>query len=220
MKRVLVSVEGQAEETFVQEILRKYLWTLNVDIQPIIIATSRVKGNKFKGGVVSYGKVRHEVLRLLHTANIEAVTTLYDLYHLPTDFPGYGTRPVGSGHLKAKHLEQAFEQDIRSPRFRAQLQVHEFEAFLFVNPERTATLFPDFDHAASIRKIRQNFLTPEDINDSPQTAPSKRIQTLYSKYDKNVDGILAVLEVGLDELRAECPHFREWLEWLESFGES
>lgn len=220
MKRVLVSVEGPTEETFVLEVLRKHLLARNVYIQPVIVSTIRVKqGNKFKGGIQHYAKARREVLQLLRDTNVVAVTTLYDLYHLPTDFPGYDTRPPGSGHLKAKHLEQAFEQDIRSPRFRAQLQVYEFEAFLFVNPERTAALFPESDQSNKIREIRETFSTPEDINDGPNTAPAKRIKALYPKYDKELYGTLAVLEVGLDELRAECPHFRIWLEWLESFGE-
>lgn len=219
MKQVLVSVEGQTEETFVREVLSRHLWARNVAIQPVIVSTKRVKqGNKFKGGLLSYDQARNEVQRLLNNTSVVAVTTLYDLYHLPTDFPGYSTRPTGSGQTKAVHLEQAFQQNISSPRFHPYLQVHEFEAFLFVNPERTAALFPERDLSNQIRTIRQAFPTPEDINDNPLTAPSKRILALYPKYDKPLYGTLAVLEVGLDALRAECPHFRTWLEWLESLG--
>jgi len=34
-------------------------------------------------------------------------------------------------------------------------------------------------------------------------------------YEKPLLGILAVLEIGLDAIRRECPHFREWLARLE-----
>ena len=219
MKRVLVSVEGQTEETFVREVLRRHLWERNVDLQPVIVSTKRVKrGNKFKGGLVSYAQAQDEVNRLLRDSDVVAVTTLYDLYRLPTDFPGQDTRPVGSGRAKALHLEKAFKKDIHSARFYPHLQVYEFEALLFVDPVRTAALFPEQDLSAELSEIRQNFPTPEDINDHPQTAPSKRLLDLFPQYDKPLYGALAVLDVGLEAIRAECPHFREWIEWLESLG--
>ena len=49
----------------------------------------------------------------------------------------------------------------------------------------------------------------------PQTAPSKRIESLVPGYKKPVLGTLAVLEIGLEAIRSECPHFRGWLERLE-----
>jgi len=219
MNRVLVSAEGQTEETFVREVLRKHLWNFNVDLNPVVITTHRVKqGLKFKGGVLSYGQTQNEVMRLLRDTNAVAVTTLYDLYHLPKDFPGQDTRPTSNGRDKALHLEQAFQQEINSPRFHPHLQVHEFEAFLFVEPIRTAELFPERDLTNEIQRIREKFPTPEDINDNPQTAPSKRILELYPKYEKPLYGTLAVLEIGLDLIRAECPHFDSWVTWLEGLG--
>ncbi|MBK9927834.1 MAG: DUF4276 family protein [Anaerolineales bacterium] len=219
MNRVLVSAEGQTEETFVREVLRKHLWNFNVDLNPVVITTHRVKqGQKFKGGVLSYEQTKNEVMRLLRDTNVVAVTTLYDLYHLPKNFPGQDTRPKSNGRDKALHLEQAFQQDINSPRFYPHLQVHEFEAFLFVEPVRTAELFPERDLTNEIQRIRDGFPTPEDINDNPQTAPSKRIIELYPKYEKPLYGTLAVLGIGLDLIRAECPHFDSWLTWLEGLG--
>lgn len=219
MNRVLVSAEGQTEETFVREVLRKHLWNFNVDLNPVVITTHRVKqGLKFKGGVLSYGQTRNEVMRLLQDTNAVAITTLYDLYHLPMDFPGQNTRPASNGRDKALHLEQAFQQDINSLRFHPHLQVHEFEAFLFVAPIRTAELFPERDFTNEIQRIREEFPTPEDINDNPQTAPSKRILELYPNYEKPLYGTLAVLQIGLDLIRGECPHFNSWLTWLEGLG--
>lgn len=220
MNRVLVSVEGQTEETFAREVLRKHLWNFNVDLQPVVITTRRVKqGKNFKGGALSYARTRKEIIRLLNDRNAVAVTTMYDLYQLPTDFPGQDSCPSGDGQAKALHLENAFQHDVGSKRFRPYLQVHEFEAFLFVDPTRTANTFagrPDL--AEELRKIREKFPTPEDINNNPATAPSKRILSLYPRYEKPLYGVLATLEIGLDAIRAECPHFNEWLIWLESLG--
>jgi len=219
MNRVLASVEGQTEEAFIKEVLQRYLWNFHVDLQPVIITTKRTKqGLKFKGGLFSYEQVRKEIQRLLNDTDVVAVTTMYDLYNLPNDFPSYATLPAASGQAKAIHLEQAFQRAIASPRFRAYLQVHEFEALLFADPERTASLFPEQDLEDRIRHIRQLFPTPEDINDNPENTPSKRILALYPQYDKVFYGSLATLDVGPEVLKAECPHFRDWLVWLESLG--
>ena len=174
---------------------------------------------KFKGGVLTFGQACKEVTRLLNDSNAVAITTMYDLYHLPKDFPGQATCPAGDGRAKAIHLENAFQQDIGSPRLRPYLQVHEFESFLFVNPARTASLMTGGnDLAMQLQAIRQGFPTPEDIDDAPATAPSKRILSLYPRYEKPLDGPIIALEVGLDAIRAECPHFGDWVTWLEGLG--
>ena len=66
-----------------------------------------------------------------------------------------------------------------------------------------------------MQAIRDAFESPEDINDSPLTAPSKRIEELYPGYQKTLHGPLALLEIGLPALRRECRHFGGWLTRLE-----
>lgn len=34
--------------------------------------------------------------------------------------------------------------------------------------------------------------------------------------DKDFDGPLVTLTLGLDRLREHCPHFGEWITWLEN----
>jgi len=219
MNRVLISVEGQTEETFVREILAAYLWELNVDPNPVIVSTKKVKqGNKFKGGLTSYARVRNEISRLITDTNAVAITTMYDLYKLPTDFPGYSTRPAGDCFTKATHLENEFQHEISHPRFKPYLQVHEFEALLFVNPEITARMFPEANKVRELFEIKRGFNSPEEINDGETTAPSKRILQLFPNYDKPLYGSLIAIEVGLENIRAECQHFNEWLTWLEGLG--
>jgi hypothetical protein len=63
----------------------------------------------------------------------------------------------------------------------------------------------------SLQGIRDQFETPEDINDSPLTAPSKRVELLIPGYQKPLSGTLAALEVGIEAILAECPNFRRWI---------
>ena len=67
-------------------------------------------------------------------------------------------------------------------------------------------------------QIRQQFETPEHINDNSTTAPSKRIEALILKYNKVLHGPLVAGETGLDSMRNECPRFNEWLSRLESLA--
>jgi len=219
MKRILISVEGQTEETFVRDVLAPHLESFKVYPTSVIISTGTMRqGNKYRGGGASYGKVKNEVVRLLKDTHAVAISTMYDLYKLPTDFPGFAARPTGDCFQKAAYLESKFREEIADPRFRPYLQVHEFEAFLFVNPEITARVFSKDDKLKELARIKSGFNSPEEINDGVTTAPSKRILSLFPNYEKPLYGALVVVKVGLDAIRAECPHFNEWLTWLEGLG--
>jgi len=144
---------------------------------------------------------------------------MYDLYKLPTNFPGYSTRPDGDCYAKVAYLESEFQKEISHARFRPYLQVHEFEALLFVSPEITARMFPEVNKLPDLVAIRSEFNSPEEINDGYTTAPSKRILRLFPNYEKPLYGALVAIDTGLDRIRAECRHFNEWLIWLEGLGE-
>jgi hypothetical protein len=94
--------------------------------------------------------------------------------------------------------------------------MHEFEGLLFSDCAAFSRGIGRPDLEAPLRAIRQQFATPEEINDSPDTAPSKRVEALLPAYQKPLLGVLAVLEIGLLHIRAECPHFDAWLKQLES----
>jgi hypothetical protein len=73
---------------------------------------------------------------------------------------------------------------------------------------------PDLE--LGLQAIRDQLHTPEEINDSPDTAPSKRVLDLLPEYEKPLFGTLAVLEIGLARIRTESPHFDNWLKKLET----
>lgn len=95
--------------------------------------------------------------------------------------------------------------------------MHEFEALLFSDPKVLATGLESVEES-SIQQIRGQFAGPEEINDSQQTAPSKRIARLDRSYQKVNDGVSIAMKIGLDLMRAECPHFNQWIGKLEALA--
>ena len=100
-------------------------------------------------------------------------------------------------------------------RFIPFVMMHEFEALLFSDCERFAIGIDRPELADSFQEIRDAFPSPEAIDDSPVTAPSKQIEALVPGYEKPLLGALAALEIGLETMRAECPHFDCWISRLE-----
>ena len=95
------------------------------------------------------------------------------------------------------------------------VQMHEFEGLLFSDPQALAASINKVRLSPKFTEIREQFSPPEDINDSPMSAPSKRITDLYSQYEKPTAGSIAALEIGLPKIRNECPLFDKWLTHLE-----
>lgn len=56
---------------------------------------------------------------------------------------------------------------------------------------------------------------PEDINNKPETAPSSRLMSAVTGYDKVVYGSLLAEETGLSMIRSRCPLFNSWIERIE-----
>ena len=96
-------------------------------------------------------------------------------------------------------------------RFVPCVMMHEFEAMLFSDCDALANAVDEPDSAAELRSILGQFAGPEHINDSKETAPSKRILDLFPSYNKLLHGNRAVNMIGLDRIRDECPHFSDWL---------
>ncbi len=219
MNRIFILVEGQTEETFVRNTLSPHLNSKEFYVTPILVNTKIVKsGLNFKGGVVSYGKVRNDILRLLKDTNVTLVTTFFDFYGLPSDFPNYSAMPSSSCYSQVAHLESAIEKDINDPRFLPYLALHEFEAMLFVAPDKIVSAFPGTNKNKDLHAIKNSFASPEEINNNPDTAPSKRITKLFTEYRKTFHGPLVTNQIGLDQIRNQCPHFNQWLEKLENLS--
>ena len=94
--------------------------------------------------------------------------------------------------------------------------MHEFEAMLFSDCGMFSEVIGRPDLAEIFQRVRDSFATPEEINDSPETAPSKRIIGSLPSYQKPLLGVAGASEIGLPAIRLQCPHFDDWLVRLES----
>jgi hypothetical protein len=112
---------------------------------------------------------------------------------------------------------QGWRKHIGDRRFRPFLALHEYEAWLFSDGESLPTVIDAAEEAAqAFARLCASFANPEDIDDGPDTAPSKRIMGIFPSYRKALHGPLVVEWITLDRIRARCPHFGAWLEWLET----
>ena len=219
-KRALVLVEGQTEERFVKDVLAPALVQRNLDLRPTVLVTKRVKnGPNFKGGVTKFAKFEADVRRLLHDSGNALVTTLLDSYGLPGDFPGMATRPASSPLQRVRYVESAVSRYFKNPKnFLPFFALHEFEAWLFASREELPKALARTEKQPQFAAIRDSVVTPEDINERSEWAPSKRIAKLFPGYRKTLHGPTVAGRIGLERIRAECAHFDWWLGQLEAYA--
>jgi len=219
MIRLHFLVEGATERTFVDELLKPELSRLNIFPDACCVQTGRKQGKIYKGGITSYLKLKKDLQRWLKQDKHQEArfTTMVDFYALPNDFPGYEkSRKQKSTQKRIEILESHFQADIGDARFIAYIQQHEFEALLFSEPTQFATVYPNKEsEILKLVSIRSEFPSAQDINEN--LAPSKRIQAIFPDYAKfkPTVGPLVAMEIGLTKIRAENPHFDEWLKKLE-----
>lgn len=227
MTRLLVHVEGQTEEDFVKEVLVPQLAGFGFSsVSARLVGNPRQRDRR--GGIRAWPEVRKEILNHLREDGECLASTMVDYYALPQAgskaWPGRAAAAGLAFAEKATTVQQALLDDVchqmgnsfNPNRFIPYVMIHEFEALLFSDCGAFAHAIGYPNLAPSFQAIRDDFECPEEINDSPVTAPAKRIEKLVPGYQKPFHGVLAVLEIGLPIIRSECPNFRGWLERLET----
>ena len=221
MTRLLILAEGQSEEIFARRTLIPHLFAFGVHASVTVLRTRRVmSGGGFRGGVSSYAKIRKNVNELLSDRNAR-VTTLLDFYGLPNDFPARSetvAMPGLNARNKAVRLQEAFASDIGHSHFIPFLALHEFEAWLFSNPQTVADHFGNPALKGMFANVVNQAGAPEDINNDPATHPSARVEQLIPNFKKTSDGPTILHKATLAGIRAVCPHFGDWLGALEGLG--
>ena len=223
MPRILVHVEGQTEERFVNAILAPHLYDIGyTNVSARLLGNARQRSQR--GGIRPWDTVRTDILNHLKNDQTALVTTMVDYYGLPNTWPGRNrARLENTLMARGDAVEQAILDDLASSRdaafdrrsFVPYVVMHEFEGLLFSDPIGFARGIGRPDLSSELQAIRGEFSTPEDINDSSETAPSKRIKELYKGYQKPLMGVLGAEEIGLAAIRRECPLFDRWIENLE-----
>ena len=226
--RALIHVEGETEETFVNEVLAPHLRNHGVSVAARLLGNARKRNRR--GGIQRWQASRRDIIRHLRQDPSCCCTTFVDYYGLPKTganrWPGRSEADSLEFSLKAETVESAvfadvsseFEGNLSPERFIPFVVIHEFEGLLFSDCDRFAEGIGRVDLTPEFKRIRDQFGSPEEINDSQTTAPSKRIRRLVRGYQKPLYGTLAALEIGLDAIRGECPHLNEWLGKMEALS--
>ena len=210
---VCIVCEGQTEVEFVKSCLAPYLLLSRVLAFPSLL---QAPSGNHRGGRVTVERLVKFMSHQYHLT--DRITTLVDFY-------GFQGR---DGRSRAQ-----LEADIRAgvagsttgydQRFvLPYVQMYEFEGLLFANPQAFEWVEDGWndDTKLALEAVTQAFTTPEEINNSRETAPSKRILSIFPEgtYSKTEHGPLIAESVGIDAIRAKCPAFSEWVGKLQAWG--
>lgn len=221
MTTVHVICEGLTEMRFVNGSLVGVFAEKGIYLHAPLIGSPGHKGGNF-----TFDRLAARVEKLLLGNKSAYCTTLFDFYGLPHQFPGK-QEALGKNGIqnKAECLYKALNDEMAkvlgteaAARFFPYVQMHEFEGLLFSDPAALAQGMGKPSLEPHLRAIRDGFDTPENINNSPFEAPSKRILGLHSRYQKVVDGMAAANGIGLAVIRQECRLFDGWLNHIEALA--
>ncbi|BDB69045.1 hypothetical protein Cthiooxydans_14570 [Comamonas thiooxydans] len=213
MIRVCIVCEGQTEVEFVKSCLAPYL--LNDDVQAFPSLLRSPSGNH-RGGRVT---VERLVKFISHQYNqTDRITTLVDFYGFQ-DSNGR-SRAQLEHDIRAGVASSTTGYDARYVL--PYVQMYEFEGLLFTEPSAFEWVEDGWNEQShmALTQVRQAFASPEDINNSRETAPSKRILSIFESgtYSKTEHGPLIAEAIGVDAIREQCPQFDAWLTQLQAWG--
>lgn len=208
MVRVNVVCEGGSEELFIKRVLREHFYSFGIYLEPHLI-------KKSGGGITRYGAFTKEVSNLCKSDTTAKVTTFIDYYRLGSTYEKIET---GDIITRVRAVEDFIKLGVPETNFIVNVMMHEFEALLFSDPKKFESYF-DSKAIEKLLKISNDYETPEHINDSDETKPSKRIEKIYGKkFPKTTIGVNIAKKIGLVKMREECSHFNGWIEMLEGLG--
>lgn len=210
MKRLIIIVEGQTEEEFVNQVLAPHFRTKDIlSVASIKIATSSTS----KGGFVNYQHLKNDVLKRIREKDV-IISTFVDYFRIPTSIPDYSAcQSKRNVDERITCLERAIATDINFPNFIPYIQKHEFEALLFSSSLGFENLY-DGDVISKTTSVIAEYQNPEDINSRPEFSPSKRLISIMGSYEKVFEGNMIALEVGINTMLEKCPRFKNWVDKL------
>ena len=225
-KRIYIVCEGQSENQFVKSVLRPWFFEKtdhHCQLLPYTVITSTDKraGRVYRGGIGTYKKVRNDLVKCMSYGC--PVSSMIDLFRLPMDFPGQEEAKYITDSIKrVEMLEAKMKEDLMSsqPFFRADfllpyISLHEFETLFYCDLNALKYEYVEQFEQERIDQLISEVsgMEPEEINQGPETAPSKRLLNALH-YEKGSAVVYPLQEIGIDLMMQKCPHFKGWVEGL------
>lgn len=221
MIRVNVVAEGKTEMKFAKELLNQFFCGKPIiDARCVLTSRNNRSNYEHRGGLVNYKHAKNDILNWLKEDRSAYVTTMFDFYELPHNFPGY--EDIKSCHTpleRVEYLELKMKEDIEadladsvSNRFIPYIQLHEFEALLYADLSLLEDDYLNADDIGAIRRLRKETADtpPEEINNGAETAPSKRLLKAIH-YEKGATPVAWLEKITIDKVASCCPHFSDWI---------
>ncbi|TFF37472.1 DUF4276 family protein [Mucilaginibacter psychrotolerans] len=208
MKRLVFLVEGDTEVIFINQHVIPYLYKdgfKNAMHAQKIITNRQL--NK-KGGNISYEYLKNDIGRILAQGNV-IITTFLDFFRLPNNFPGYSNNANDISIIENMILEEF--GDLIIPY----IQKHEMEALMYSGMDGFKIVVDDEKKLSRLQEIINKYENPEEINTSPQGAPSKRLIEIF-KYDKVLEAEMILEALGIEVIIQKCPGLSAWLQKLKA----
>lgn len=213
MKRLIIVCEGLTEQEFCLEVLGVELAKRDVYVEAPLIKHSH-------GGIVAWEIIKRQILKHLQEGDA-FVSMLVDYYGIKDQFsfPGWEeSKGIADKTERIHFLADKMAEDIPEQyryRFIPYIQLHEFEGLLFSDVNAFLNSFDTSEiNYEALLEAAKDFENPEMINNSPATAPSKRLIEAIPDYNKVIFGNCVAMDIGLKKIREKCPLFNEWVEKL------
>lgn len=220
MSDVYIIAEGHTEKRFVDMVLTPYCANFEVFLHCII-----VKKPGQPGGDVKFGRTKKDIRAFLKQRSDTTVCSFVDFYGIK-EWPDMEiARAKSEPSDIAAVLNNAAVREMKAfcgevqmleKRYIPFTAVHEFETLLFSDAKILADELGI--EQGLVDAVLSECGAPERINNSPQTAPSKRLekwcQDKKPPYKKTITGITIAQKIGIDKMRRACPLFNQWLEQL------
>jgi hypothetical protein len=214
---VYVIVEGQTEQTFIRDLLAPEIAVQGIFLHPVLIGKPG-----HKGGNVKFERAKEDIGRFLKQRSETQISTMFDYFRLDPSWPrNVNVQSCSTAVEKAEKIEGATLARIRElfpdhnveGRLIPYIEMHEFEALLFSDASILASKIGV--DTGKVEDILDEFGEPEEIDDRPDKAPSKRLISLHKGYRKVAMGKTISEAIGISTMREKCPHFDNWLTRLE-----
>ena len=214
MKNLLLICEGPTEIEFCKKILFDHFKNYKINLSYILILHSN-------GGIVPWEILKKQIEKHFNDDNEITISTFIDYYGIYSHhkFPNWDLAEIEPNKTsRMRILQDGMKNDIDDKiKFIPYILLHEFETLAFSEYDIFEELYESNEARLNkLKEICDDNPNPETINNSKETAPSKRLTKYIRRFKKTSDSINITKNIGLAKIRIKCPNFNDWITKLEN----